>query len=307
MTRRHIGRTAGVRRGGVVHAVIVSGACALASAGIFRLLAIALRDRPGRSSADQPVSSARRKSFDAETDSLSLIAAAHLAEYDALRREIDVKIQQYEQTYMYLYAFIGAVLASQFLLERFPDVEQSLRSAPALYLVVALALLWFPVNAVITTVYVAHAAAYITTVLSPKLTELAEDAERGTVHGLSYNRWQRGTFPPPLRGQLRWECFLDLRFRSPKADGRLSALMAPLTLHRLTILYLPAILVIVRYAAIRGSAGSANPTALLLEICLLAGIVVLTSASAYLSIAQLRDLAWLRRARPLAPAEILDR
>ena len=219
-----------------------------------------------------------------------------MAEYEALRREIDIKIQQYEQTYTYLYAFIGAVLASQFVLERFPDVERSLRGAPALYLVVALALLWFPVNAVITTVYVATAAAYITTVLGPKLTELAEHAERSTSHGLSYGGWQRQAFPPHLRGQLRWEAFLDHRFRSRWAEGRLGVLMAPLALHRLMILYVPATLVLARYVAIRGSADTAGTATVILEAFLVTAIAVTTTASAYLSVAHLRDLAWLRRA-----------
>ena len=227
-----------------------------------------------------------------ESDGLSLAAATHLAEFDVLRREVELKIQQFEQTYIYLYAFIGAILASQFLLERFPDLERGLRNAPIVYPAVALMLLWFPMNAVVTLTNIALLAGYIATVLSPKLTALSEHIDRQTDHGRAYLAWEREAFPTTLRGQLRWENYLTLK--SHRRTGGVTAMMLPLSILRVGILYVPAGLVMARYVAMRGASQASSSLALSFEVIALLAIAIVAVASAFIFVVELRDIGWFR-------------
>jgi hypothetical protein len=252
----------------------------LISAGLaWRLTSAAQRDRQRQ----QPV-------LDPASDSLSLVAAAHLSEFDVLRREAEIKIQQFEQTYIYLYAFIGAILASQFFLERYPDLERGLRTVPIVYPVVALILLWFPLNAVVTLTNIALVATYVATVLSPKLTALSEHPDRQTEAGRAYLAWQRDAFPAPLRGQLCWESFLTVSSR--RRSSAVSTLMLPLSILRVVMLYTPVALVMARYVAVRDASQASSSLALVFEVVALIVIVVVAVVSAFVFVVEMRDVGW---------------
>ncbi|MEV1005728.1 hypothetical protein [Nonomuraea sp. NPDC050202] len=51
--------------------------------------------------------------MDAERDPLRLVAETHLREFDAIRREIELRLQHRERMMTYFFVFTGAVLASQ--------------------------------------------------------------------------------------------------------------------------------------------------------------------------------------------------
>ena len=66
-----------------------------------------------------------------------------LAEYDCLRREIEIIKGQMERTYTYLFTLVAALIASQLIA---PENMRSLESHPSLFLLAAILTLWFPVQ-----------------------------------------------------------------------------------------------------------------------------------------------------------------
>jgi hypothetical protein len=146
--------------------------------------------------------------MDAERDVLRLVAEAHLKEFDFLRREIELRLQQRERMMTYFFLLAGTALASQVLLEQFSVVGRFLQNNPGCYLILGFVLLWFPVETVMSFSYMRHMGRYINDVLSPKLTRLSEAASAQTPHGVAYIAWQQASLSPQLRGQLRWEAYL---------------------------------------------------------------------------------------------------
>lgn len=268
----------------------------LTSIGVIAVAAIALVGRGGRRTRTGDgrarVSTAATRRFNAESDPLSLAAASHRLEFDALRREIELRIDQHERVTVILYAFIGAIVASQLALERYPDVERVLLDAPYSYLLVALALLWFPVDAVLTYSYLDRAAHYIRDVLSPKLTKLSESEQLGSPYVTTYVDWQRRALPAELHGQLRWEAYLDrTETTGPRA---FAAAMGLVSILRTAMLYAPACLVVGRYLAVRPSAGDVAPAAIVAEGLAATAITTVVAATTIV-VRRSRDFGWLRR------------
>lgn len=220
-----------------------------------------------------------------------------LAEYQALRAELNEIRRDSQQTYTYLLATVGAVLASQVL---FDSSRQLLNQRPILLLVAALATLWFPVRSYLLNTEVIAIGSYLREIIAPKINSIIIAVERDELHGsLIRPQWMQVDVGDPFGAgrshpsaivayTMSWEDFHPW-FRS----GRdLTALMYGFAT---ALLYGPAALLVWLYIA------SARPD--WLELAILASIL---SLAGYCAVAHIwLNFNYLRRisnaALPLPP------
>ncbi|MGP3914255.1 hypothetical protein [Nonomuraea sp. 10N515B] len=182
-----------------------------------------------------------------DRDPLRLVADAHLREFDAIRREIELRLQHRERMMTYFFVLTGALLASQVIFEKFASIQQIFVRDPIVLLAIGFALLWFPVETVMSFSYMRHMGRYVKDILAPKLTAISESIDSQTAHGRRYKNWQDAAIAPDIRGQLRWEAYLKISkpYAYPYFGFSLFALI------RLLILFGPSLFTIYLYAAVR--------------------------------------------------------
>lgn len=180
-----------------------------------------------------------------------------LAEYAALRAEIETVKQQIERTYAYMFAAVGAVLASQLISDK---ALKTLNKNPGIYLGAALAALWFPLNNMSLSVDMTSLGTYLREVLAPKLNNLVETVAQHAqlpdaidpdeIIGWSQRSVAR-VMPEQVRITVRspmsWEEF-NPTLRLGRASRR--ALFIPLYIARSALLYAPSGLLVSRFIAL---------------------------------------------------------
>lgn len=227
---------------------------------------------------------------------------AVLAEYDALRREIDVLKQQLERAFTYMITAVVAIVASQAVVT---SVTQRLDKHPGVYLGLAVIGLWFPLNHLLVSEDMAIAGSYLRDVVAPKLNNLARLAlgvERtpdnyGTSSGevLGWGDNVANNVPPSMRRRLSsvmaWEEFNALmRFGH---RGR-KLIFSPMYLLRALLLYAPAGLLFAKYLSLHPRFGT-------LQIVLLV-VLGVASASITLALTSLSNLVRFgQRKGPFGP------
>ena len=175
----------------------------------------------------------------------------------------------------YFFLFAGTLLASQVIVERFSVVAQSLQRNPITFLMMSFVLLWFPVETIMSFSYMRSIGRYINTVLAPKLTALSEAEEGQTRHGEAFRKWQEDHFEPHLRGQLRWEAYLqtDRPYAYPYFGLSVFAMM------RISILLAPSIIAGAQYVLVRLRSDLPPLPLLAIEVALLAAILFIIVAA----------------------------
>lgn len=209
-----------------------------------------------------------------------------LAEFSAIRAEIDALKAQIERTYSFLFAVIAAIAASQALSKRSLDV---VNHHPWVFLGAALLALWFPINNLLMIVDMTTCGAYVREVLTPKINLLIQSAAGGD--GLATKEAPIATFLDPadrkrLQSPMAWEDFLGI-FRVGTRGRR--AIFIPLYFARTALLYVPTILLLARFVSL-----SPSVNAFELAIVALIAFLVVMSVAARFSIASFIRLA-LRR------------
>jgi len=181
-----------------------------------------------------------------------------LAEFRALREEIVSVKTQLERTYAYLFALIGAILASQLL-----DVTASAFLEEHVWIVVTAALLamWFPINHQLMSTDMILAGTYIRDVLAPKLNFLAyssvtrhsPDQDSDIDARLGWSDTMKGNLKDGIylemsRRPMSWEQFMAyMRL----GDGRRGWIFLPLYVTRGIILYIPTLALLGIYIALQ--------------------------------------------------------
>lgn len=184
--------------------------------------------------------------FDFEKDPIRFVFETTMREYETVRREIEMMILQQERTFNYLLALVGALLASQLLVDEFPTVEAKLNENPSLYLFLGLTALWFPVQNVILNAHIATMAAYLRTVLIPRVNAMVDSVESPTLN--TYKSTVEASMPSSLHGLLAWEAY-----RADSQFDRVGSLLifAPMWLYRFAVLAIPSLVLFGRYIDIR--------------------------------------------------------
>lgn len=170
-----------------------------------------------------------------------------MAEYESVRREIEMMIQQQERTFNYLLALVGALLASQFVVGEFPEVEAALERRPELYLVVAILTLWFPIQNIILNFHIGTMAQYLRLVLMPKVNYICATAAASS-DLVALGDWDARNLDQDLHGVMLWEVF---RVKAQFEQRRHLVTLTPLWTFRFVILAVPGLVLIVRYVDVR--------------------------------------------------------
>lgn len=183
---------------------------------------------------------------------------AMLAEFKALREEIVSVKTQLERTYAYLFALIGAILASQFLDTAAPAF---LEEHVWIVATAALIAMWFPINHQLMSTDMVLAGTYIRDVLAPKLNYLAYTSvskdrlvtDREIDARLGWTTMTEGELKQELyrdvaRRPMSWEQFMAyMRL----GDSRRGWIFLPLYVTRGLILYVPALALLVIYVVLQ--------------------------------------------------------
>ncbi len=172
-----------------------------------------------------------------------------LAEFSAVRAEIDTLKQQLERTYTFLFAVIAAIAASQALSRHALGL---VNHHPWIYLAAAVLGLWFPVNNVLMIVDITSCGAYVREVLAPKINALVEDRYRSSQSRSITSDLVIATILPKgdrdlLRAPMSWEEFMPM-FRIGQEGRR--RLFTPLYFARTGLLYVPSILLVAEFASL---------------------------------------------------------
>jgi hypothetical protein len=189
-----------------------------------------------------------------------------LAEFRALREEIVTVKTQLERTYAYLFALIGAIVASQLL---HVGATGFLKEHVWIIIVAALVAMWFPINHQLMSTDMVLAGTYIRDILAPKLnflayTSVAKD-NRSQDEVNSLLGWT-----DPIKGKLRvdlyrevsrrpmsWEHFMAHMRLHDKRRGRV---FLPLYVARGLILYVPTLALLVFYVHLQSERRSTLAT-----------------------------------------------
>lgn len=169
---------------------------------------------------------------------------ALLAEYSALRAELQTIFEQMDRLYSYLLALVAAVLASQVLATPLKDVDVT----PAAYLAAGIVALWFPARYSSLSSGVTIIGSYIRDVIQPKIANLVSEAtsqyaEMQDVNPEKLKGWSSNVapiIPTAVRGRLAepmsWETFNPLlRFSTVR-----SRLTIPVFFVETALLYAPS-------------------------------------------------------------------
>ena len=119
---------------------------------------------------------------DFERSSLRWAYEVLLAEYAALREEIQTVRQEIDRSYAYMFGVVGALAASQLISN--PAVA-SLNRHPTMYLIGAILSLWFPLNYLNLSVDLTSLGSYLREVTAPKLNDIVEAAVKETAAAYS--------------------------------------------------------------------------------------------------------------------------
>lgn len=148
------------------------------------------------------------QSINFETDPIRFQYDAILAEFEALRREIELRIQLTERIIDFFFILLGAILsAAQLSSKTGSFLFEQINKFPVTYLVLAMASTWFAMSHLNHTIYTTTLGRYIELVLSPKLSYIAFELSKDVVSGEQYWKWEAEKFPSKLRGTMRWEAF----------------------------------------------------------------------------------------------------
>jgi hypothetical protein len=170
-----------------------------------------------RKSDSQPEStvSVQENKIQLEIDSLRFTYDSLLKEYEALRQEINLQVELEERVLSYLFVLFGAVFsAAQLFYQQAVQIVTGLNQYPAIYLLLALISLLFPLRLLERNLYLANLGKYIHDVLAPKINRiLTQLAEVGSLAS-EYITWEADQFPGYLRGILKWEDYrIKTQFR----------------------------------------------------------------------------------------------
>jgi hypothetical protein len=181
-----------------------------------------------------------RISAEIGTDLLRVEVDAALHEYDALRREIESAITQAERTYSYLFSLTAAILAVIATLESGGHLSTAVNNQPWIFIVGALASLWFPIQYAIIASDMVSAAAYIDDVLRPKFDAMVDTARQSQTTAAAYaalQSWTKSYFAtdPSLQGTFAWEAYRSRAFRPTMQ--RLASRV--LSIARVSLLFIP--------------------------------------------------------------------
>jgi hypothetical protein len=207
-----------------------------------------------RAAPDSPVPPVRQEDF--AHDEGRWAFEILLAEFRALRAEIVTVKTQLERTYAYLFALIGAILASQLL-----DVTAPAFLEEHVWIVATAALIamWFPINHQLMSTDMILAGTYIRDVLAPKLNFLAYNSVRrqcsdGEIDArLGWSDQMKGNlqgwiYVEMSRRPMSWEQFMAYMRLGDKRRGWI---FLPLYVTRGLILYVPTLALLIMYVALQ--------------------------------------------------------
>ncbi len=234
--------------------------------------------------------------FNWEAEPARGVLDALLAEYDALRREVEEIKAQLERTYSYLLALFGALAASQFVdTSKLGNISENQDAL----LVASLATLWFPLNYSLLSIDMNLLGYYLSQVLAPKINFLTSDAASRSDTGSAYLQFSDQTFGKlGLGGVNSWETVRKVALYRP-VNRQLVLLL--LSLGRIALLYLPFSILYFRAwdIVIRKSSGPAVLTLVLISVdAILLAIVLVSSVSVGSMFAQHRRGGTLLVKRP---------
>tara|TARA_R100000306_G_C4374277_1_gene141278 strand:- start:868 stop:1626 length:759 start_codon:yes stop_codon:yes gene_type:complete len=194
------------------------------------------------SRSDAPRSGLALPAFNFERDPVRLTFEALLAEFKALRAEIEIIKLQLERNYTYLFAATAAVLASQ----AFPELVAELDERPYVYLLLAIATLWFPAQNTILSADMVLTFSYIREVIGPRIRRLSDSVDRSP----ALERYDifDDLQPMHIRGVIRWEEFRGSTMYRRSARLRL---LQVAWFVRVAILYAPTAILVVLFGLVR--------------------------------------------------------
>jgi hypothetical protein len=141
-----------------------------------------------------------------EIDSLRFTYDTLMKEYEALRQEINLQIDLEERVLSYLFVLFGAVFsAAQLFYQQSVQIVTGLNQYPAIYLLLALMSLLFPLNLLERNLFMANLGKYIRDVLTPKINMILTQLAKLSQPESEYMIWEADQFPDYLRGALKWE------------------------------------------------------------------------------------------------------
>ena len=218
-----------------------------------------------------------------------------LTEFNGLRLEFQTLLQSVERTYGYMFAAVGAIIASQIISN--PAIR-TLDRHPTYYLLVALIAMWFPINNLILAVALTSGGAYIRDVLAPKINHVVELATKVSSESSGVNvddliGWKSDVAEllgnesrNAVRAPMSWDNFDPLLRYLTKGRRLLLIIMYVL---RSSLLYAPAALLVTRFFVLSSHLSSVQ-IILLVVLCAVACLntAALSSLSNQVSFGQRR-------------------
>ena len=193
-----------------------------------------------------------------ESDSLRFIYEAHLKEFEAIRNEINLRLQFEENTINYLIVLVAALLSgSQLFGSQAASLIETLNKYPSSYLMLSLVSLLFPLTILQHNLYVVSLGEYIRFVLSPKLNAIAKDLASHSAATKEYLEWESNQFSSWLSGTHKWD---EFRPAAQYNSRTASLLFFLLTAFRYMFASLPFIISLLLYFAANDESKSTNGT-----------------------------------------------
>jgi len=196
-------------------------------------------------------------SINFETDSIRFIFDSHLTEYDGIRREIEFRMQSQEQTFNYLILLIVGLFAlSELISGKIASKDETLslirsffESDPYFYLILAILLMFFPLNYIYHNILIVILGGYQYEVLTEKIDAIAEKLSNYSEATLDYLKWESSHYEgKPLKGTFKWD---DYRLSNQIGSTATLIFFSPIALFRPLILLIPPILLFLVFADVR--------------------------------------------------------